>query len=287
MAVGRGVGFVTQCCSVHRVNDRSVAPSPFPLSRGRVRVNRVADVVADRIRELIVAGDLSDGDRLPRLDVLLDQFGVSAPSMREALRILESEGLITVQRGSVGGAVVHRPDARTAAYIVGLVLRSEGTELRDVNEGMALLEPVCALRCARRPDRATTVVPELRKINATARRRLDDDLAFNEAMTGFHAALATHCGNDTLRLVVGILDSIWVAEERAWAQTRSAYTSLLSRTDKLDRVAAHDRICDLIEAGDEAAVVRAVTEHLEAEYGTQEWIDSTERVDVRALRGQP
>jgi len=77
------------------------APRAVPLSDGRVQLQRAADVVADRIRELIVSGELADGERLPRLDLLLDEFGISGPSMREALRMLESEGLITVQRGSI------------------------------------------------------------------------------------------------------------------------------------------------------------------------------------------
>ena len=116
------------------------APRATPLSDGRVQLQRAADVVADRIRELIVSGELADGERLPRLDLLLDEFGISGPSMREALRMLESEGLITVQRGSVGGAIVHRPSYKAAAYTMALVLRSRDTEVADVAESLALLE---------------------------------------------------------------------------------------------------------------------------------------------------
>jgi len=72
------------------MNDR-----PVQLAERRVRVSRVADVVADRIRDLIVSGQLGDGDRLPHLDVLVEEFGVSAPSMREALRILENQLEVT------------------------------------------------------------------------------------------------------------------------------------------------------------------------------------------------
>ncbi|WP_322756508.1 FadR/GntR family transcriptional regulator [Frankia sp. Cas3] len=258
---------------------------PVSLAKGRVRVNRVADIVADRIRELIVTGDLADGDRLPRLDVLLKDFGVSGPSMREALRVLESEGLITVQRGSIGGAVVHRPDAKTAAYIVALVLRSRGTQLRDVFEGMSLLEPVCAMLCARRPDRKTTVVSELRKVNGASRRLIDgDELAFNETMAAFHETLVQRCGNETLTLVAGILESIWLVHERSWAEAKTARGALLSRPEKLKRLESHEKICDLIEAGEERRVAEAMTEHIEVQFIYSEWLDPTERVDARAIR---
>ncbi len=106
----------------------------MPFSDGRVQLQRAADVVADRIREQIVSGELADGERLPPLDLLLEEFGISGPSMREALRMLESEGLITVQRGSVGGAIVHRPSYKAAAYTMALVLRSRDTEVADVAE---------------------------------------------------------------------------------------------------------------------------------------------------------
>ena len=54
---------------------------------------------------------------LPPIETLIQQFGVSVGTMREALRTLESEGLVTVQRGKFGGAVVRRPEANTAAKI--------------------------------------------------------------------------------------------------------------------------------------------------------------------------
>jgi DNA-binding FadR family transcriptional regulator len=64
--------------------------------------------VADELRSLIVSGELSEGESLGREPDLVERFGVSRPSLREALRILEAEGLITVQRA----ALVHCPPSR-------------------------------------------------------------------------------------------------------------------------------------------------------------------------------
>ena len=94
-----------------------------------LRQPRLAEMVADGLRERILSGELGDGDMLPKQDDLLAEFRVSPPSIREALRILETEGLITVQRGNVGGAIVHRPKPATAAYMLGLVMQSRSVQL--------------------------------------------------------------------------------------------------------------------------------------------------------------
>ena len=80
--------------------------------RSRVQQFRIAESVAGELRARILA---SDGDYgFPTQDQLVTEFGVSYPSIREALRILETEGLVTVRRGKVGGAEVHRPDEISA-----------------------------------------------------------------------------------------------------------------------------------------------------------------------------
>ena len=232
------------------------------LSDGPVQSHRLADVVADRIRELILVGDVKDEERLPPLDTLVEQFGVSAPTMREALRVLEAEGLITVQRGSVGGAVVQCPTPKTAAYTLALVLRSQGTEKGDVAEALLLLEPLCAMLCARRSNRKSKVVRELRKANASARSLLEGgEVVFNESMTDFHSVLVHRCGNDTLKLLTGALGSICMPDVRSWAVSSSAHGHYPTAKERMDALAEHERITDLIEAGDEAEVVVAMTAH--------------------------
>ena len=93
-----------------------------------------ASHVAAVLRRMIVGGELPDGSTLPRQEDLGMQFGVSHPSIREALRMLEAEGLVTVLRGNRGGAVVHSPDATGAAFTIGLVLERQRTALHDVGE---------------------------------------------------------------------------------------------------------------------------------------------------------
>ena len=68
------------------------------------------ELVADKIRRQIVAGDLAEGERLPPEDDLTAQFGVARTTLREALRVLESQGLLAIRRGRGGGPVVTHPD---------------------------------------------------------------------------------------------------------------------------------------------------------------------------------
>src|SRR3546814_20122980 len=88
--------------------------------------------IADELRELIVSGELDEGDSLGKETELIERFGVSRPSLREALRILEAEGLISVMRGVLGGVVVHRPDQRQTARTAALVLQARHVPLADV-----------------------------------------------------------------------------------------------------------------------------------------------------------
>jgi GntR family transcriptional repressor for pyruvate dehydrogenase complex len=261
-------------------------PSPTPAG-GRVHLPRLADVVAERIRESILLGELQDGERLPPLDTMLEQFGVSAPSMREALRVLEAEGLVVVQRGGIGGAIVRRPTPRTAAYTLALVLRSHGTDKGDVAEAVTVLEPACVRLCALRDDRREAVVPELRAINAAAAGLAESDgLAFNDAMLDFHRAVVRLSGNDTLDVVTRALGHISLADLRAWvsdSDARGEYPASEVRTRELGR---HERITDLIEAGDAVGAEDAMRDHLERSAHTV--TDHGEpTVDPRSVRFSP
>ena len=80
--------------------------SPYGGGAARLQQLSLAERLADELRERILDGRLIDGSVLPKQDEIVEQFGVSKPSAREAFCILETEGLITVRRGSIGGSVV-------------------------------------------------------------------------------------------------------------------------------------------------------------------------------------
>ena len=104
------------------------------------RPPRLAEAVADSLRDRILNNEFADGDSLPKQEDLVRQYRVSLPSVREALRGLETEGLVTVQRGKIGGSIVHVPRAGKVAYMLGLVLQSRQVEVDDVVHAMAQIE---------------------------------------------------------------------------------------------------------------------------------------------------
>src|SRR5690242_18332590 len=110
----------------------TAASQSFPDAAHEVRVPKAAELVAGHLRRLIVRGVLRDGEALPHEPVLTQQFGVSRPTLREALGVLESQRLIRVHRGSGGGAHVQAPDADVVARYAGLVLEFRHATLQDV-----------------------------------------------------------------------------------------------------------------------------------------------------------
>jgi GntR family transcriptional regulator, transcriptional repressor for pyruvate dehydrogenase complex len=215
------------------------------------------------LRERIVTGQLRDGDSLPRQEDLLQEFGVSRPSLREALRILEAEGLITVRRGNQGGASVHAPRVGNAAYSVGLVLQSRGVAMSDLREALQSIEPVCAGLCAAREDRHTTVLPTLKTLHERVVQSVDDAVEFTVLSRRFHEELVDSCGNSTLKLVIGALESLWSSREEAWAREAAESGRFPAPKQRHTGIRAHERILHYIDLGDVDRVQRAARLHLE------------------------
>jgi GntR family transcriptional repressor for pyruvate dehydrogenase complex len=227
-----------------------------------VRVGRVADAVAERIREQILIGAIDDGQRLPAVGYLAAQLEVSVAAVREALRVLETEGLVTIHRGQHGGAVSRRPNARTAAYTVALTLKSTGTDIGDVLGAQREVEALCASLCARRPDRLLVVVPRLRALNARASDLLDGpSTEYHRTMAGFHEALAEGCGSDTLALFVRIIESICFPKNEAWEERSAERDLQRTRRAKARALEDHKLVCDLIEEGDDVRVAQVIHAH--------------------------
>jgi DNA-binding FadR family transcriptional regulator len=223
----------------------------------------MAELVADRLRRRIISGDLDDGDELPREAQLIAEFGVSRPSLREAIRILETEGLIRIRRGKIGGALVMRPTAHSAAYHFGLTLQSRATTLDDVAVGRAVLEPACAGLAAGLPDRQRKkVVARLNELIDENEKQLGSDYEFTTGALAFHAGIIEHCGNKTITLLVGTLESVWSSQERLWAAKAAGDGAYPDTAQQREVIRAHRRVTKLVEAGDVDGATRTMRAHL-------------------------
>ncbi|WP_194289078.1 MULTISPECIES: FadR/GntR family transcriptional regulator [unclassified Nocardioides] len=214
------------------------------VSTDRVRVPKTAEVVAHTLRTQIVRGEIAEGEPLPSESALMERFGISRPSLREAFRILESERLIEVRRGSRGGARAIRPDIGVAARYLGVIMQFDQVELKEVFVARAYFEPLGFRLLAQAPNRAEAAA-ELRTI---LEERFDaEHLA--EAYVSFFTALFARAGNRPLELLYGALtevvgrelaDAITDSTDSAASTARKVLGKALSLAEKGDGAAASE-----------------------------------------------
>ncbi|MGE9809642.1 FadR/GntR family transcriptional regulator [Janibacter sp. G1551] len=173
----------------------------------RVRVPKTAEVVAQALRTQIVRGEIAEGDALPSESALMASFGVSRPSLREAFRILESEQLIEVRRGSRGGAMALRPDVTVAARYLALLMQFEGVLLSEVFRARALIEPLALRLLAKEKDRAKYTQELLAILAPLSEKDTAHDLR-PEIWLEFFSRLFEVAGNRPLALLYGTLNEV-------------------------------------------------------------------------------
>ena len=113
-----------------------------PIGGAPIRSPKTAELVAGTLRRMVVDGQLKEGDFLPNEAELMSHFGVSCPTLREAVRVLESERLVEVRRGSRTGARVRVPGPEIVARPAGLLLELSGATIADVMVARAAVEPM-------------------------------------------------------------------------------------------------------------------------------------------------
>jgi GntR family transcriptional repressor for pyruvate dehydrogenase complex len=214
-------------------------------ARPSARNREKPEQIADELRALIVSGKLSEGDSLGREPDLVERFGVSRPSLREALRILEAEGLITVVRGVLGGVIVHEPNERMTARTAALLLQSRNVTLGDVHEARSIIEPAAVRILASSPRRA--VVSELRALIDEQAEVVEDPEAFGDANARFHERLVALAGNQTLAILAEMLNEIVARAVTAVSRTGPRPDSVATRRRG---IRSQERLVELIEAGD-------------------------------------
>ncbi len=110
---------------------------------------RTFEAVSDQIREQIEAGALRPGDKLPSERELATQFGVSRNAVREALRILESAGVLELQKGATGGAFILEGDGSNISQSISDMMALKRISLRHLTESrVELMNVILKLACA-------------------------------------------------------------------------------------------------------------------------------------------
>jgi DNA-binding FadR family transcriptional regulator len=218
--------------------------SPTRASAART----ASENVAEEIRRQIATGALAPGDMLPAEHALLERFGVARPTMREALRIVESDGLITILRGVNGGAKVREPDLATLARRAGLHLQMRGVHMADLMEALRVVQPGAVKLAATAATPAQ--VTELRaQVDEVA--KADSVSEFTDAASEFLRQLMHASGNQTLAFLSNLIDQLVHAETLAYAAEH--VTEVDPDTEREFRtwcVDQYTRLVDLIEGGE-------------------------------------
>lgn len=165
-----------------------------------IRQLKTSETVARDIVHDIVDQKLSTGDRMPSETAMLERYGVSRESLREGLRLLEVQGLITIRRGPGGGPVVGRIDPANLGRTSSLYYHLAGATYRELFDSWILTESMLAELAVRNSDRATAR-RMLEPFLETAETRAADPAAFFETHARFHSAVASLAGNRVLELM--------------------------------------------------------------------------------------
>jgi len=219
----------------------------FSMSTARdaTAARKTHAVVADRLRRQIVSGELAEGQQLPPEEELTAQFGVARTTLREALRVLEAQGLIAIRRGRGGGPFVTHPDLGPVSTALSTSLQLQEVTVGDLDAARRLIEVEVAGQLAQRHDEADLTALQAAVDQAAGAAERNDPHAFGLAAAGVHAALVDRSGNRTLATLSRLLDRM----------VRAYYTLNTDLDQRLMRraVRGYNKLLDLIRAGDAAA----------------------------------
>jgi len=238
----------------------SITPVDHADGPAAARRPKAAEIVAAELRRQIVTGRLKPGDKLQPESVLQSQSAISRPTMREALRVLEAESLITISRGKHGGARVRPIDLGPASRQVGVFLQLAGTTLADLWFARTVLEPPAAgLLAAQRDPR---VLAELEANIEQAREAATTDLIrYADLSAEFSILITKHCGNRTLHLLALLIsDIIRRQHEHVTERTREKRGVDRLRQESLR---SREKAVQLMREGRVAEVERFWRDHLE------------------------
>lgn len=217
-------------------------------------IPKAADVLAEVLREQILEGQLGEGSTLPSERALAEQSGLSRATVREALLILELDGLVLTRTGRKGGAEVVRPRSERVQRSIRTFIRGQGVRFESVLQAREAIEPQSA-RLA-----ALHHTPEdwarLSQCHQAIQDHIDDVPSFLHANLDWHVSLVQASHNELL-----------IAFTQAIAQVVYKATDLRGFNSPEVRqavVKAHQKVMDAVGQRDADAAWRRMGRHVDA-----------------------
>ena len=225
--------------------------SPVPKSSSRPP--KTAIIVARKIVEDIRRSNRAAGDKLPSESAMVDLYSVGRGTLRESLRFLELQGVISLRPGPGGGPTVERPDASSLTTTVSLLMQFTGAPFRTVAEARRGLEPMMAQLAAARMT--TAEIAELETTIVNMEEHIDQQERFLVENKNFHDLIAHGSGNMLFGFLVDALLDILDG---------SAIGIDYPKTRRDAVLVAHKNIFDAISGRDPSRSADAMTQHIDA-----------------------
>ena len=223
-----------------------------------IKPQKTALILAQRIVRDIHKGGIAPGDKLPPEKLMMEQYDAGRGTLRESLRFLELQGLLSFKPGPGGGPVVEKPGADALAATLALLLQFDGAPYRVIAEARAAFEPLMARLAAERitPER----LKELERSVVDMEENIDDNAIYLESNERFHDVIAWASGNSLfgflIDVMVGSMDLSGAAHGIQYPPRRRQAV-----------LKAHRSIYEAIEAGDAGRAEKSMEIHI-GEYVT-------------------
>jgi GntR family transcriptional regulator, transcriptional repressor for pyruvate dehydrogenase complex len=231
-----------------------VARKSRPLDIVAISVPKASDVLAKGLRERILEEALPEGTRLPAERELIAKSGLSRTSVREALRVLEVEGLISTKTGRNGGSVIRRPSSDSILHSIELFVRSHGTRMEALVETREAIEPTAARLAAL--YRTEEDLKELNSLQNDLSTAASDVRRFLKINLQWHTAVVRASRNE-------LLIAFYAAISRA-IHAATDYGAFSAPELRRDITRVHKRIVDAIADRDGDAAFRRMARHMHA-----------------------
>jgi DNA-binding FadR family transcriptional regulator len=240
------------------------------MQLGPIEVPKASDVLVNELRERILRGELPEGTALPPERELVVQTKMSRTTVREALRILEVQGLVRIRAGRAGGAFVQRPGNDSVASSLSLLIRGRQIRLAAVLETREAIEPMCAQLAAQHHTDAD--IAALKAANAPIADPDSSLSDFLQANVDWHVAVATATHNELIAAFMTALSrAIYMSTENQ---------EFIDAAVRRVTARAHNSITQAIEKGDTAAAVRRMSRHVHTYASAVAKVETRTAIDV-------
>lgn len=215
------------------------------------RPQKMSEFTARKVVADIVEEGLVEGDRLPAVPAMAEQYGVGYASVREALRMLEAIGLVTVKAGPNGGPVVNDRDGAEFSSVIRLYCQIMGVTYRHIIGARQALEPMLVREMATEAS-----VETRRQLLEVAEQETGPGAAFRAQAHTFHDLIA---GSAVSNPVLGLFARAVAQIYREFVRVEGA---AVEPADRPQIQAEHREIAEAVLAGDAVRAESLMTQHM-------------------------